>query len=416
MAFQFQGSSFTTGPTQMVYWYQLQGFDEKGKQTREGRVEYARLPQGEYVFEVQAVDRDLKYSKPISVHVFVEPDPHLQALTETLSAGQPTQEFVGESAALRQVLSLVSEAAPTVLIEGETGTGKGLAARMVHDQSGRRTGPFVQVNCGAIPEGLVESELFGHERGAFTGATTRKLGKVELAAGGSLFLDEIGDLALIAQTKLLKVLEERTFERVGGAETLTADVRVIAATNRTLSQMLEAGQFREDLYFRLQAFPVRLPPLRERREDIPLLAVYFAGRMATHLNKRIVGLRPGALAEMHGYEWPGNVRELEHAVQRAVIVCSGTEIRPGDLALGREHTEEMPAAGIASLEEHERLYIQSVLGQLDWVIGGSEGAAAMLGLPESTLRNRMKRLGILRPEPPDTVAGHQIRRGHRTTE
>jgi DNA-binding NtrC family response regulator/ligand-binding sensor domain-containing protein len=404
IAFEFQGSSYTTGPSQMVYWYQLQGYDEEGKQAREGRVEYTHLPQGEYVFQVQAVDRDLNYSEPISVRVSVEPDPHRLALAETLSAGQPAQEFVGESAALRQVLSLVSEAAPTeltVLIEGETGTGKGLAARMLHDQSNRRDGPFVQVNCGAIPEGLVESELFGHERGAFTGATGRKLGKVELAAGGTLFLDEIGDLALVAQAKLLKVLEERTFERVGGTATLTADVRVIAATNRTLSQMLETGHFREDLYFRLQAFPVRLPPLRERREDIPLLTVYFAARMATHLSKPIQGLTSQAVTMLRAYDWPGNVRELEHAVQRAVIVCPGLEIRREDLALGREQIEEELVDGFVSLEEHERRYILGVLEELGWVIGGPDGAAAILGLPASTLRNRMNKLDIRRPETPD---------------
>ena len=198
-----------------------------------------------------------------------------------------------------------------MLILGETGTGKGLAAGTVHGLSQRKDGPFIQVNCGAIPEGLVESELFGHEKGAFTSAIVRKLGKVELAAGGTLFLDEIGDLALDAQVKLLQLLEEHTFERVGGTETLTADVRIVAATNRDLQRMVNEGRFREDLYFRLQVFPMRLPPLRERREDIPRLATYFMEQMGTHLHKEVTQLTSDALAALKAYDWPGNVRELE---------------------------------------------------------------------------------------------------------
>jgi transcriptional regulator with GAF, ATPase, and Fis domain len=268
----------------------------------------------------------------------------------------------------------------------------------VHALSFRQAGPFIQVNCGAIPPGLVESELFGHERGAFTGANARKLGKVELAEGGTLFLDEVGDLALEAQVKLLEVLEEGTFERVGGTEILRAEVRVVAATNRDLWQMVEGERFREDLYFRLQGFVVRMPPLRERQEDLPLLAAYFLGRMAAHLNKRVASLSGEVLALLGAYDWPGNVRELEHVVQRAVIVCRGPAIHTEDIVL--EAGRRVPVEELVSLEEQERRYIRQVLERTGGVVKGPGGAAAVLGLPESTLRSRMKKLGIGR---------HQVR-------
>jgi len=267
----------------------------------------------------------------------------------------------------------------------------------VHGLSPRKRGPFIQVNCGAIPEGLVESELFGHERGAFTGATSRKLGQIEVAEGGTLFLDEIGDLAPEAQAKLLQFLEERTFQRVGGTETLQVDVRVMAATNRDLVQMVEAGPFREDLYFRLQEFTVELPPLRERRGDVRLLAEYFMERMAAHLNREVTHLSPEALAALEGYDWPGNVRELEHAVKRAVVVCPGTVIRAEDITLElRERVEGAPK-DVQTLEEVERQYIRRVLEQTGWVIKGPQGVAALLGMPAGTLYSRMKKLGIVRP-------------------
>jgi len=399
LAFEFQGQSLTTRPDGMAYVYRLEGYDSAWKPTYARRVEYQGLPLGEYTFQVKAVDRDLNYSEPIAVRVSVVPDPLRQALTEALSRSGATDEFLGESAALRQVQARFREVAPTdmtVLILGETGTGKGVAARTVHRLSARRGAPFLQVNCGAIPEGLVESELFGHERGAFTGAVSRKLGKVELAAGGTLFLDEIGDLALEAQVKLLRVPEEGSFERVGGTQTLQADVRVIAASNRDLRQMIQAGLFRADLYYRLQAFPVWLPSLRERREDIPMLATFFAEQMAAHLNKTITQLEPAVLDLLMSYDWPGNVRELEHAMQRAVIVCPGQTIQVADLALGAEVVVEVPARERLTLEEHERRHIHQVLEQTDWVIAGPEGAASMLGIPESTLRYRLKKLGIAR--------------------
>jgi formate hydrogenlyase transcriptional activator len=398
LAFEFQGSSFTTPPDGMAYVNRLEGHDPDWKPNYTGRVEYQDLPLGEYTFEAKAVDRDLNYSEAACVRVVVEPDPHLEAFVDALKGA--SQEFLGESTAVRRVQRQLAEVAPTdltVLILGETGTGKGLAARTVHELSPRKKGPFIQVNCGAIPEHLVESELFGHERGAFTGALSRKLGRVELAKGGTLFLDEIGDMSLDAQVKLLRLLEERTFERVGGTQTLQANVRVVAATNRDLHQMVETKQFREDLYFRLQVFPVRMPPLRERREDLPALASYFLHQMAAHLHKDIQGLTPGALGVLEAYDWPGNVRELEHAIQRAVIVCRGSTIGVDDLALGERSTDGGSAQEVVSLEEHERRYILEVLERTGWVIRGHHGAAAVLGIPRSTLQSRMKKLGIARP-------------------
>jgi len=398
--FEFYGMSLKTRPDGMVYRYRLKGYDKDWRNTRQRRVEYQDLPVGDYTFEVVAVDRDLVYSeKPATVEVTVVPDPRLQALTEALSASGKGGEFIGTSQALRRAQAQLSEVAwtdMTVLILGETGTGKGLAARAVHALSPRNSGPFIQVNCGAIPEGLVESELFGHEKGAFTDAVSRKLGKVEVAEEGTLFLDEIGDMPLGAQVKLLRFLEERTFERVGGTQTLCADARVIAATNRDLKQMVSEGKFREDLYFRLQTFPVRLPPLRERREDIPLLANAFMARMAAHLNKNVTHLTPEAFSLLNAYDWPGNVRELEHAVQRAVVVCRGPAIRAEDILLEFGKGPERTSGETLTLEENERRHIEAVLEQTGWVIEGAGGAAALLGLPASTLRSRMKKLSIRR--------------------
>ena len=398
LLFVFSGRSFKTHWDQMAYAYRLEGYDEEWHWTRESQVQYRNLPLGEYVFQVKAVDRDLNYSEPATIRVVVEPDPRLEGFAEALSG--TSEEFVGTSGALRRVHEQLLEVAPTdltVLILGETGTGKGLAARTIHGLSARKAGPLFSVNCGGIPGGLVESELFGHERGAFTGAVKRKLGKVELAEGGTLFLDEIGDLSPEAQSKLLQFLEERAFDRVGGTETLHTDVRVVAATNRDLIQMVKAGEFREDLYFRLQEFVVELPPLRERKEDIPQLANYFIERMAAHLDKEVTHLTPEALELLRSYAWPGNVRELEHAVKRAVVVCRGSEIHPEDTLLELEKTEEDATDELLTLEELERRHIRKVLERTGGVIKGKHGAATMLGLPVSTLRHRMKKLGIERP-------------------
>ena len=251
--------------------------------------------------------------------------------------------------------------------------------------------------CGSLPEGLVESELFGHERGAFTGAVRRKLGKVELAAEGTLFLDEIGDLALAAQVKLLRLLEEGTFERVGGTEELRARARLVAATNRDLAGMVQAGRFRADLFYRLQVVPIRLPPLRERREDLELLALYFLHRTAAHLHKLgIEGFTREALAVLQGHDWPGNVRELEHVVRRAVIVGMGPALGPADLLLGPAPRTGPGVGEFVSLQEQERRYLQQVLEHTGGVIYGPGGAAQLLGIPPSTLYSRMKKLGIQR--------------------
>jgi formate hydrogenlyase transcriptional activator len=247
-----------------------------------------------------------------------------------------------------------------------------------------------------IPSGLVESELFGHERGAFTGAVACKMGKVELAAGGTLFLDEIGDLALESQTKLLRVLEEGFFERLGGTQTLRSDARIITATNRDLDRLVLAGEFRQDLYFRLRVFPVHLPPLRDRRDDIALLSMYFMEEMAAHLDKRITGISREAEDVLRHYHWPGNVRELEHVMKRAVVMCRNAEIRPEDIALTRDNADGGSDNERVTLHEHERGYVKRILDETRWTIAGPRGAAKILGIPESTLRFRMKKLGLRR--------------------
>ena len=398
--FEFQGRSLTTHPDSMAYVVRLEGYDPDWKPNYTERVEYHDLPLGEYTFQVKAVDRDLNYSESAQVHLIVEPDARVAGLTDALRQRGSQGEFVGESRALRRVLDLLREVAPTdgtVLILGETGTGKGLAAHTLHALSDRKNAPFITVSCGAVPETLVESELFGHERGAFTGALSRKLGKVELAEGGTLFLDEIGDLPLQAQVKLLRLLDEDTFERVGGTEERKADARMVAATNRDLDRMVAEGSFRKDLYYRIHVFPVRLPPLRDRQEDIELLALYFMQRMAAHLNKRdLQKLTPEALAVLQAHEWPGNVRELEHTVRRAVIVSPGPSIRAQDIAFGPDSAAGATADEIVSLEEYERRYIQRVLQRTGGTIHGPRGAAQLLGIPPSTLYDRMKKLGVER--------------------
>ncbi|MFT5087854.1 MAG: ligand-binding sensor domain-containing protein, partial [Planctomycetota bacterium] len=336
VSFEYQGLSSRTHSQHMLYACRLRGYEEDWRRpTRELRAFYHDLPEGDYCFEVKAIDRDLNQSQPAQLQVKVIADPYTAGLAAALST-DAIGDFVGNSTALRHTQTQLAQVAPTretVLILGETGTGKGLAARAVHSLSPRKDGPFIQVNCGAIPRDLIESELFGHERGAFTGAVSRKMGKIELARDGTLFLDEIGDMPLDAQVKLLQLLEEQTFMRVGGTETFPTKVRVVAATNRDLWQMATEELFREDLYFRLRVFEVQLPALRQRSEDIPLLAAYFAARMAAHLNKPIRALSASVEHLLSTYQWPGNVRELEHTIKRAVIVCPSDEIRAEDLAL-----------------------------------------------------------------------------------
>ena len=310
----------------MLYVYRLKGHDSDWQSaTQKMRAFYRDLSPGDYTFQVKAIDRDLNYSEIAQVQIAVEPDPHLKGLTAALNNQQEGNEFVGHSVALHQFLIRLRQVASVdimVLFKGETGVGKGLAARVIHGLSAHCDGPFIQVNCGALPETLIDSELFGHEKGAFTSAVSRKLGKVELAKDGTLFLDEIGDMTLETQVRMLRLLEEGTYERVGGSETLEAGTRIVAATNRNLEEMVSAGAFREDLYYRLNTFPMYLPSLRERKEDIPNLAEYFMTRMAAHLGKQIDRLTPEVIEVLQAYNWPGNVRELEHTINRAVIVVS----------------------------------------------------------------------------------------------
>jgi transcriptional regulator with GAF, ATPase, and Fis domain len=279
-----------------------------------------------------------------------------------------------------------------VLITGETGTGKELVANAIHTRSTRRGSALIKINCAALPAGLIESELFGHEKGAFTGATARKKGRFELADGGTLLLDEVGDLPLETQVKLLRVLQEHAFERVGGAQTLKVDVRVIAATNRNLEESRKAGSFRADLFYRLNIFPIHLPALRERREDIPLMANHFAGKFARRLAKRVERISSEAMEMLTGYDWPGNVRELTNLLERAVILCDNSVLQKEHIGISPQRSK--PEAELATLEEAERKHILKALEETNWMVGGVNGAAKRLGLNRTTLLARMKKLGI----------------------
>jgi formate hydrogenlyase transcriptional activator len=319
-------------------------------------------------------------------------------LEEEIRTEYTFEEIVGESSALKRVLSQVETVAATdssVLILGETGTGKEVIARAIHDLSPRRERTFVKVNCAAIPTGLLESELFGHEKGAFTGAIAQKAGRFELAHRGTLFLDEVGDIPLELQPKLLRVLQEKEFERLGSTRTLHVDVRVVAATNRDLPQMVEDRLFRSDLYYRLNVFPIVVPPLRERAEDIPLLVRYFAQKHARRMDRRIETIPTEEMEALTRYHWPGNVRELENLIERAVILSRGPALHvplPEDRLSG-----EAPAAFAMTLEAAEREHILRALRDTNWVIAGPKGAAARLGMKRTTLQSRMAKLGISRP-------------------
>jgi DNA-binding NtrC family response regulator len=296
--------------------------------------------------------------------------------------------------ALPEVRARITQVAPTdstVLIQGETGTGKELVARAIHDASRRRGGEMVSVNCAALPRELVESELFGHEKGAFTGALQQRRGRFELADGGTLLLDEVGELTLEAQAKLLRVLQERSLERVGGTKTLNVDVRVIAATNRDLQAQVGAGKFRADLYYRLNVFPIVLPPLRQRRADIPELVQHLADKAARKLGRQLEAVSPAFVERAAAHDWPGNIRELENVIERALIMSGGGLLDGGDVF--SSSTRETPQVE-GSLEAMERAYIVRVLESASWQIEGERGAARILGLNPSTLRGKMRKLGI----------------------
>src|SRR6202790_529992 len=324
------------------------------------------------------------------------------------------EEIVGKSAVLRRVLQQVATVAPTdstVLIYGETGTGKELVARAIHNLSSRQSNAFVKLNCAAIPMGLLESELFGHEKGAFTGAISQRIGRFELANGGTVFLDEVGEIPLELQPKLLRVLQEREFERLGSTRTLTTDARLIAATNRDLATMVEEHTFRSDLFYRLNVFPVRVPSLRERPEEIPLLVRHFAEQCSRRMNKKIETISTETLKQMRQYQWPGNIRELQNVIERAVILSSGPVLnvplgeiqsrhlptvvnRDGNLDNEPRHATRKDMRGV--LEETERKHILNVLSETNWVVAGPHGAASRLGMKRSTLQLRIRKLGLSR--------------------
>jgi formate hydrogenlyase transcriptional activator len=319
-------------------------------------------------------------------------------LKEQIGQASVFEEMIGSSAALRTVLVHVEKVAPTdstVLITGETGTGKELVARAIHKRSSRARQAFVSVNCAAIPPSLVAPELFGSEKGAFTGATERRLGRFELADGGTIFLDEVGDLPPETQIALLRVLQERTFERVGGSQPISVDVRVLAATNRDLHAAVEAGTFRQDLFYRLNVFPLHVPPLRDRLEDIPLLVEYFAEQYATKAGKKIKNIKKRTLELLQAYDWPGNIRELQNVIERAVILCDGDTLVVDETWLQYESPSPSAVRGLGRLDEdQEREMIESALRQTRGRVSGPGGAAAKLGIPRSTLESRIRSLGI----------------------
>jgi len=308
------------------------------------------------------------------------------------------EEIVGESATLKQVLDQARTVAPsdaTVLILGETGTGKELIARAIHRMSSRKNASFVKLNCAAIPAGLLESELFGHEKGAFTGAVSQKMGRLEVADKGTLFLDEVGELPLEVQPKLLRVLQDHEFERLGSTRTIRVDIRLIAATNRDLAKSVAGRQFRSDLYYRLNVFPIRMPELRERKEDIPLLVRYLVQKFARRMNKHIETIPAETMNALASWEWPGNVRELENFIERSVILSQGPILRVPLVELNLA-TED--AHSDSTLESLQRENIIRVLRETGGVLGGPRGAAARLGLKRTTLQYKMQKLGIAREE------------------
>ena len=347
--------------------------------------------------EAALVD-DSAYQPVAGVHIPVHASADTIALVGSAVDDRLRDDIVGRSAALRRVLAEIDMVAPTdatVLLCGETGTGKELLARAVHQASGRRAQAFVACNCAAIPSALLESELFGHEKGAFTGAVLQRAGRFELANRGTIFLDEIGETPLEIQPKLLRVLQEREFERVGSSRTVKVDARVVAATNVDLPAMVGAKTFRADLYYRLNVFPIEVPALRQRRDDIPALVRYFARHYAMRMRRPIARMSTSVMNALVDYSWPGNVRELQNVIQRSVIRSPGDRL---DVPVEELRDAAPPvASGTGTLEAAERAHILEALDHTRWVLAGSRGAAARLGMNRSTLQFRMKKLGIERP-------------------
>ena len=316
--------------------------------------------------------------------------------SDQVSYERAFEQVIGDSAAVVSVLEKIKRVAPTeanVLIEGETGTGKELIARAVHNLSSRRGHSFVRLNCAAIPLDLLESELFGHEKGAFTGAISQRIGRFELADKGTLFMDEVGDIPPALQPKLLRVLQEQEFERLGGTRTHRVDVRLVAATNRNLLEMMERGEFRDDLYYRLNVFPVLLPPLRERREDIPALVQHFVEFFGRRMGRQIEHIPQETMSAFSSHEWPGNIRELQNLIERAVVLSNDGVLRNPLRTTWRQGTFGPPT----TLRDTERELILRTLEAVSWVIGGANGAAVKLGVKRTTLIHRMQKLGIFRP-------------------
>jgi formate hydrogenlyase transcriptional activator len=316
-------------------------------------------------------------------------------LHEELISEFSSGDIIGASEPMQEVfrnIEKVADTDSTVMLLGETGTGKELIARAIHRHSRRKDGMMVKVNCGALPSGLVENELFGHEKGAFTGAATRQKGRFELADKSTIFLDEVGELPLETQSKLLRVLQDRELERVGGTETIRVDVRIIAATNRNLEEQVKKNLFRADLYYRLNIFPIRIPPLRERTDDVPLLASYFVHKFAARMGKKITGINRRAMEKLVAWDWPGNVRELANIMERAVILCNGKALQARHIGLNSGQVTD--TGQIPTLEEGERHLILRALEKCNGRLAGPKGAAALLGVNRSTLWSRMKRLGI----------------------
>jgi transcriptional regulator with GAF, ATPase, and Fis domain len=328
------------------------------------------------------------------------PKDEIVALRSGIGKAAMYDEIVGTSSALERVLSLVSKVAPTdasVLVTGETGTGKELVARAIHRRSPRSSRAFVSVNCAAIPRDLIASELFGHEKGSFTGAVQRRLGRFEMAEGGTIFLDEVGELPMETQIALLRVLQEREFERVGGTRSIQTNVRVVAATNRDLRAAIAAGTFRSDLFYRLNVFPIEMPPLRERREDIPALAEHFIDRCARNVGKNIRGINKKSLGLLQSYHWPGNIRELQNVIERSVIMCETENFSVDETWLPQQPVASEPKSQSnfsQKLAVQEKEMIEAALSESGGQVFGPSGAAAVLGMPRSTVESKIRSLRI----------------------